>query len=116
MICRTKRQVEGARAIPIVDPLNGAVLGITILDGGKNYDPEYLKVHITGNGSGFDANESAATIENGVVTEVLINSAGSGYTSGSGFSILSDPSTVGSGSGFSAEVLGSSVDRWCGGD
>ncbi|MFL2927325.1 MAG: TolB family protein [Opitutales bacterium] len=91
----------GARAVPIVDA-NGSILSLKILDAGQNYDPAYMQVSILGNGSGFEANASNATIENGVVSEVLISSTGSGYTNG--FSIIPVPGTDGAGSGFNAEV------------
>ena len=43
----------GARAALVVDE-NGSVTSINILDGGQNYDLNYLRVVVTGSGYGFE--------------------------------------------------------------
>ena len=68
----------GARALPIVDE-NGSILELRILDGGQNYNPEYLRVHIVGNGFGFEANSTGATVSDGVIESIDIVHPGSGY-------------------------------------
>ena len=92
---------SGARAIPVVDE-NGSVLSLKILEHGENYNPYYLRVSIISKGTGFEANSTAATIKNGVVTDIKIIDPGSGYDAG--FSLSPITGTEGAGFGLNAEV------------
>jgi hypothetical protein len=92
----------GAKAVPIVD-VNGSILSLNIISSGRNYDPKYLRVFVIGDGNGFEANTTGATVENGVITEIKIRDTGSGYDSGFPLSVV--PGTEGSGTGFDAEIL-----------
>ncbi len=55
---------------------NGAVTGITLIDGGQGYSN--VKVDITGSGTGAQA--SATIVKKGAVVSVAVNTPGSGYT------------------------------------
>ena len=82
---------------------------LRILDGGQNYNPEYLRVHIVGNGFGFEANSTGATVSDGVIESIDIVHPGSGYEVGQSYTVEVSEGTGGTGSGFSAFIDGGDV-------
>ena len=98
----------GARALPIVDE-NGSILELRILDGGQNYNPEYLGFSYIGNGYGFEANSTATTVADGVIESIDIIHPGSGYAIGQNYSVEIVEGTGGTGSGFSATIDGGDI-------
>ena len=86
----------GASAALVVDE-NGSVTSINILNGGQNYDLNYLRVEVTGSGYGFEADMPSVTIEDGVIHEIIITDPGSGYADDINYSIEEVAGTGGAG-------------------
>jgi hypothetical protein len=58
--------------------ISGGIHRIKIVDGGSGYQSKPT-VTITGNGTGCTVQASGVTLTNGVVTEILVNTPGTGY-------------------------------------
>ena len=100
---------SGARAIPEVDE-NGSITQLTLLNGGRNYDANYLHVTIVSTtGLGFEANTTGATIEDGVITSIEILDPGSGYTVGQDYTVTVVAGTGGTGTDLNATISGGDI-------
>ena len=97
------------QTIPEVDE-NGTITQLTILEGGRNYDANYLRVSIVSTtGNGFEANTTGATIEDGVISSIEILDPGSGYTVGQDYTISVVSGTGGAGSDLNASISGADI-------
>ena len=89
---------------------NGTITELKILDGGQNYDKNYLRVFVIGSGSGygFEADTTNAQVENGVIKAIEVIDPGEGYAA-EDYNVTIVAGTGGSGTDLNASVDSSDV-------
>ena len=89
---------------------NGTITQLTILEGGRNYDANYLRVSIVSTTRiGFEANTTGATIEDGVISSIEILDPGSGYIVGQDYTVSVVSGTGGAGPDLNASISGADI-------